>query len=213
MYSNILFDLDGTITDPGEGITNSVAYALEKFGIKNTDRSELYCFIGPPLKESFAKYYGLNEEQAVKAVEEYRVYFKSGGMFENTVYDGVESMLAGLRSKGKKLFIATSKPEEFAVTILEHFGLDKYFDRICGASMDGIRSEKADVIAYTLDVCGITNKAETVMIGDRKHDIIGASANGIDSVGVLYGYGSLDELTEAKATYIAKSVDDISRLV
>ncbi len=213
MYNYVLFDLDGTLTDPGVGITNSVAYALRSFGIENTDRRQLYNFIGPPLKDSFSKYYSLSEADCEKAIYEYRVYFKEKGMFENSVYSNVPELLQKLKADGKRLVVATSKPEEFAVTILKHFELYKFFDFVCGASMDGKRSIKSDVIKYALDKCNITDLNKTVMIGDRKHDIIGAKSVGIDSVGVLYGYGNFDELTQAGATYIAQKVNDILKFI
>ena len=136
MFDTILFDLDGTLTDPGEGITNSVAYALRKYGIEVSDRSELYKFIGPPLKDSFMKYYGFDEDKAEEAIAYYREYFRDTGIFENRVYEGVEDMLRGLQANGKRIVLATSKPEEFAIRILEHFGLRKYFTVVAGASMD-----------------------------------------------------------------------------
>ena len=213
MYNVVLFDLDGTLTDPGVGITNSVAYALKFFGIENTDRRELYKFIGPPLIDSFSKYYFLSESDCEKAVFEYRVYFKEKGMFENSVYKNVPELLQKLKDDGKKLVIATSKPEEFAITILKHFDLFKYFDCVCGASMDGKRSIKGDVIRYALNKCNITDLNKTVMIGDREHDVIGAKSVGIDSIGVLYGYGNLDELKSAGATYIAQEVNDILKYI
>lgn len=213
MYNVVLFDLDGTLTDPGVGITNSVAYALRAFGIETTDRQQLYKFIGPPLKDSFSKYYSFSEADCEKAIFEYRVYFKEKGMFENSVYSNVPELLQKLKADGKRLVIATSKPEEFAITILKHFELYKYFDSVCGASMDGKRSIKGDVIKYALDKYNITDLNKTVMIGDRKHDIIGAKSVGIDSVGVLYGYGNFDELTKAGATYIAQEVNDILKYI
>ncbi|MBR5322398.1 MAG: HAD family hydrolase [Clostridia bacterium] len=213
MYNVVLFDLDGTLTDPGVGITNSVAYALKAFGIENTDRRQLYKFIGPPLIDSFSKYYSLSDEECKKAIFEYRVYFKEKGMFENSVYKDVPELLQTLKDDGKKLVIATSKPEEFAVTILKHFNLYKHFDAVCGASMDGKRSIKGDIIKYALDKCDITDLTKTVMIGDREHDIIGAKSVGIDSVGVLYGYGNLEELKKAGATYIAEEVNDILKFI
>lgn len=213
MYEYILFDLDGTLTDPGEGITNSVAYALEKFGITENDRTRLYAFIGPPLADSFAKYYGMTAEECERAIFEYRVYFKDRGMFENAVYPDVEQMLDTLKKMGKTICLATSKPEEFAVTILKHFGLHKYFDVIGGASMDGKRSAKGDVIRYTLEKGGITDLSRAVMIGDRKHDIMGAKSVGMASAGVLYGYGDEAELKKAGADYILSQVSDIISIV
>ncbi len=208
-YGTILFDLDGTLTDPGIGITNSVMYALKKYGIEVADRSELYKFIGPPLAESFEKYYGFSTEESYKAVDCYREYYRDRGLYENLVYDGVEDMLKELKSKGKTLIVATSKPEIFAKEVLRHFGLDKYFDYIAGGNLDGTRTVKAEVIAYALESCGITDKGNSVMVGDRMHDIIGAKTVGIDSIGVLYGYGDREELESAEADYIAETVKDV----
>lgn len=213
MYEIILFDLDGTLTDPGIGITNSVAYALKKMGIVPPERYELYKFIGPPLAESFSKYYSLSESDCEKAITEYRVYFKDKGIFENTVYFGVHNMLESLKNNGKKIILATSKPEEFAIRILKHFSLFEYFDSVFGASMDGKISQKGDVIKYALEKADIKDSSKCVMIGDRKYDIIGAKMNNIDSIGVLYGYGNFDELTNAGATYIAEKVEDILTLI
>ena len=213
MYNTILFDLDGTLTDPGLGITNSAAYALKKHGIEVTDRTVLYPFIGPPLLDSFQRFYGFSEEQSEQAVADYREYFQEKGLFENEVYSGVEELLQHLKESGKRLIIATSKPEEFAVKILKHFGLASYFDYIVGATMDSSRSKKGDVIAYALEVCGITDKTDVVMVGDREHDVLGAKENGLDSVGVLYGYGSREELEKAGATCVAEMVEDILRFV
>ncbi len=207
MFDCILFDLDGTLTDPGEGITNSVAYALCKQGIKVNDKKELYCFIGPPLSESFSKYYGFNHADALKCVEYYREYFRDKGMFENEVYIGVPQMLARLKDMGKRIVLATSKPEEFAKQILEHFDLIGYFDFVAGASMDESRNKKGDVIRYALESVGYPENV--LMVGDRKHDILGAKENCIASLGVLYGYGDREELEESGADFIAESVEDI----
>lgn len=213
MYHTILFDLDGTLTDPGEGITNSVAYALEKWNIYVENRTELYSFIGPPLKDSSMDFYSFSEEQAEQAVACYREYFQDRGIFENVVYEGVEEMLKTLKASGRKIILATSKPEEFAVRILEHFHLAAYFDFIGGASMDGTRVKKADVISYALKESKVTDLSGAVMIGDRKHDILGAAQAGLDSIGVLYGYGDEAELREAGALYLAERVEDIAGLV
>ncbi len=213
MYNNILFDLDGTLTDPGKGITNSVAYALEKYGIEVKDRTQLYKFIGPPLTESFQKYYGFSPEESEKCVEYYREYFKPKGIFENEIYEGIEEMLIELKSQGKKIFLATSKPEIFAKQILDHFGIMKYFDFVGGATLDGARSKKADVIRYVLENAEITDLAHTVMIGDREQDVKGGKAVGIDTIGVLFGYGDNPELETAGATYIAETVGDIIKYV
>lgn len=209
MYEYILFDLDGTLTDPGIGITNSVAYALKRWNIEVEDRKSLYRFIGPPLQDSFREYYGFSQEDALRAVDVYREYFREKGLYENEVYPGVEKLLQVLKEQGKTLILATSKPEEFAVRILRHFGLDRYFTVMAGATMDPSRSKKGDVIAYALRESGVTELSKAVMIGDREHDIFGAKQNGLDSIGVLFGYGDREELEKAGATYIAATVEDI----
>ncbi len=213
MYKNILFDLDGTLTDPGEGITNSVAYALNKFGINVEDKTQLYKFIGPPLVDSFKEYYGFSNEEADKAVEYYREYFKEKGIFENQIYSGVEDLLRELKRQGKSIILATSKPEVFAVQILKYFDIFKYFDFVAGATLDKIRNKKCDVIAYAMKSCDIKNSRDAVMVGDRAQDINGAKQNQIDSIGVLFGYGDLQELQTAGATYIAETVEDIIKLI
>lgn len=213
MYQYVLFDLDGTITDPGMGITNAVAYTYEKYGIAVPPRQELYRYIGPPLKDCFAQFCGFSDEEATRAVSVYREYYGDKGLYENEVYEGMEELLKQLRADGKILLTATSKPEPFAVKILEHYGLAKYFDFIGGATFDPSRSKKGDVIAYVLKKWGITDLSKAVMIGDRKHDVIGAKENGLDSIGVLYGYGNLEEMQEAGATYIAQTVADILPLI
>ena len=212
-YDYILFDLDGTLTDPGLGITNSVMYALKKFNIDVNDRTDLYKFIGPPLKGSFREFYGFADDQAELAVSYYREYFRKQGMLENSVYDGIPELLDHLKRKGKTLIVATSKPEAFTLEILRHFGLYDYFDFIAGATMDDTRNKKADIIRYALENCQITDQSSAVMVGDRKHDIIGAQENGLDSIGVLFGYGDRSELTAAGATFLAASAEEIENLV
>jgi len=213
MYQYVFFDLDGTLTDPGLGITNSVAYALKRWNIVEPNRAKLNRFIGPPLHESFQVFYGFSQEDSVRAVEVYREYFRDRGLFENEPYEGIEELLKALKAVGKKLAVATSKPEEFAVRILEHFHLDGYFDVIAGATMDSSRSKKADVIAYALERMGITDLSSVVMVGDREHDILGAKQVGMDSIGVLFGYGDREEHQKAGATYIAETVKDILGLI
>lgn len=213
MYRYLLFDLDGTLTDPGIGITNSVMYALGKFNVKIPDRSELYKFIGPPLKDSFQAYYGFSDEQCELAIGYYREYFKKQGMFENEVYYGIPDLLKRLKQDGKTLIMATSKPEIFAVEILKHFGLYEYFDVAAGASLDASRNKKGAVIEYALEKGGIKDNSSAIMIGDREHDIFGAKENGLDSIGVLYGYGAYDELKNAGATFIAVEPMDILKYV
>jgi phosphoglycolate phosphatase len=149
-YKYVIFDLDGTLTDSAVGITNSVAYALKRWNIEVEDKSTLNCFIGPPLSGSFEKYFGFSEEQALEAVDEYRVYYRERGIFENLVYPGVPEMLQAVRDMGKKVILATSKPEHFAKQILDHFDLTKYFDLVAGATMDYTRAKKGQVIAYAL---------------------------------------------------------------
>lgn len=208
-----LFDLDGTLTEPGEGITNSVMYALDKFGIHETDREALYRFIGPPLLDSFMQFYGMPQAQAERAVAAYREYFSVKGLFENRVYDGVPALLQSLRDQGKTLAVATSKPEVFTLRILDKFDLSKYFHFVGAASLDSSRSQKADVIRHTLHLCGNPAPDTVVMIGDRKHDILGAAQNGIQSVGVLYGYGDRPELETAGADAIAQSVEQLRSIL
>lgn len=212
MYNTILFDLDGTLTDPAVGITNSVAYALERYGIKVEDRKSLYSFIGPPLNDSFVKYYAFTPEKAMEAIWVYREYFRDKGIFENEVYEGIPELLEKIKKSGRKIVLATSKPEEFAVRILEHFDLAKYFDVVAGASMDEKRNKKGDVIKYAMEKGSFTAE-EAVMIGDREHDIYGARENGIPSIGVLFGYGDREELEKAGADMIADRVADIYELL
>ncbi len=212
----VLFDLDGTLTDPGLGITNSVMYALEKFSILVEDRSELYKFIGPPLLNSFMEFYGFDEEQAEQAIAYYREYFKEKGIFENKVYDGIPQLLEHMKTQKIVLAVATSKPEQFAVRILEHFNLSQYFDVIAGSDFENVRNTKAKVIAYALeqlaeqleeDVSAL--KQSAIMVGDRFHDIVGAKENDIQSIGVLFGYGDRKELEDAGADFIVEQPSNI----
>lgn len=209
----ILFDLDGTLTDSMEGITKSAQYALRGFGIEVEDYTELSFFVGPPLRETFQKHYGFNEEETDEAVRLYREYYRPIGIFENTVYEGIPEMLANLSEAGKTLLVATSKPTDFAEQILEHFELDQYFDFVAGATMEEGRTKKADVIAYLLEECQLVDTSELIMVGDRCHDVLGAKELGIPSVGVLYGYGSKQELKEAGADYIVKTVEELEELL
>lgn len=213
MYNTILFDLDGTLTDSEPGIINSIEYALKKYGIEMENKADLRKFLGPPLKESFKQFCGFSEEKAEQAVEFYREYFREKGIFENNVYQGVVELLEVLKAQNKRLIVATSKPEPFTYRILEYFDLLKYFDFVAGSNMDNTRCKKDEVIAYALNSCGITDLQSVVMIGDREHDIIGANKVGIASIGVLYGYGDLQELETAGATYIAKDTNEIFEIV
>lgn len=213
MFKYILFDLDGTLTDAAEGITNSVKYALKKFSIEEKDKSKLRKFLGPPLLTSFKDFYGFTPEQAQKAVEYYREYFIPHGIFENKVYDGIPELLDYLKSQGRTLIVATSKPEPFAKKIAEHFDLAKYFDLIAGSNLDNTRSKKAQVIEYAFETLGIKDREQAIMVGDREHDIIGAHQAGIKSIGVLYGYAFTGELEKAGADFIAAAPKDIKDII
>lgn len=209
----LLFDLDGTLTDPKEGITKSVRHALRAFDIEVEDLDTLCCFIGPPLRDSFIEYYGFSEENATTAISIYREYFSNRGLYENEAYEGIDRVLKTLKDSGKKLYVATSKPEVFAKKILEHFNLDSYFEFIGGADLAETRVKKGDVIRYVLEENRITDLERVIMVGDRKHDILGAKEAGIASVGVLYGYGNREELLDAGADFIAESVFDLQNLL
>lgn len=213
MKKYILFDLDGTIIDPKIGITSSVAYALEKFNIHVENLDNLCKFIGPPLKDSFIDFYNFSEEDAEKAILYYRERFQEKGIYENFVYENFEKLLIDLKKQGKTILIATSKPTVFAEKILEHFDLRKYFDFVGGSNFDGTRSNKADVIFHVLKENSIEDLSNAIMVGDRKHDIIGAKKAGLQSIGVLYGYGNYEELTTSGADYIVKDVEELSNLL
>lgn len=211
-YQYYFFDLDGTLVDSEKGITNSVKYVLEKRHIKDYDTDVLRKFIGPPLGESFQKFFGFPKEETEQLVQYYREYYTAGGMYEAEVYDGIEELLKSLKKAGKTLAVATSKPEVFARKILERFGLARYFDCIAGASMDESRVDKDVVIEYALLKCGVQEKGRAVMVGDREHDILGARKNGLDSIGVLFGFGSRRELEDAGADYIVQKPDEIIKI-
>ena len=212
-YKTIFFDLDGTITDSAPGIMNSIKYALEKNHLPMLSEEQLRSFIGPPLRGQFCKVCGLADEESARMVEDYREYYRDKGIFENNVYDGVIEMLEKLRKKGFRLAIATSKPEKYAKIIIDHFHLTKYFACVAGMEMDGGRGTKAQVITYALEKNDITDKSKVLMIGDREHDVIGAHENGLDCLGILYGFGSRKEFEEAGADYIRENVEDILQFV
>ena len=212
MIKHYLFDLDGTLTDPFEGITNSVVHALNRYGIEVADKKELGVFIGPPLVESFMKYFGFTENDAKDAVEVYREHFGVKGLFENELYDGIPELLRELKAQGKTVIMATSKPEVYARRIAEHFDIAKYFDYMAGSELNGVRVAKTEVIEYALDALGIKDRENCIMIGDRHHDINGARLSHMRSAGVLWGYGSREELCEAGADFICKRVEDILEL-
>ena len=209
----VLIDLDGTITNPKEGITKSVQYALKAMSIYIDDLDSLTKHIGPPLREGFMEHYGFNQEEVERAVEKYREYYGKKGIHENEVYNGMERLLTRLKQAGKYLIVATSKPEELAVKVLESFHLEHYFDDICGATFDDRRASKDAVIKYAMEKNSITNPERVVMVGDRKYDILGAKEAGIASIGVLYGFGSEEELKEAGADRIAATVDDLYDII
>ncbi len=211
MYSNILFDLDGTLTDSKPGIVNCVQYALEKMGLPVPEKEALNRYVGPPLHKSFEKFAGLTPEKAMEAVEIYRERFSTIGLFENEVYAGVISLLEEVKKSGKTLAIATSKPTVYTVQILEHFDLAKYFTVIVGSEMDGSRTDKAEVIEEVLKQLGKPDKDKTLMIGDREHDIIGARKMGLHSIGVLYGYSEGDELAEAGVDVVLNTVTELKK--
>ena len=204
----IFMDLDGTISDPKDGITKSVAHALSYYGIQVENLDTLEKFIGPPLFDSFRDFYGFSEERSREAIEKYREYFGRQGLFENMLYDGMKELLAAVVSHGKKIVIATSKPEVYTVQILKYFGIEHYFQFVAGSTLDGSRSKKGDVIRYALDSLKITAD-QAVMVGDRKHDVIGAKENGMYAVGVLYGYGDRKELETAGADCIVTDVEEL----
>lgn len=210
MQKAILFDLDGTLTDSGEGIINSVIPALEHYGIAIPSREELRVFVGPPLHDTFLRF-GVPADQLENATKIYRSRYIPIGKFENAPYPGIPELLETLKAQGHKLFVATSKPEPMAVEILEHFDLAQYFDRICGASMDTSRSSKEAVIAYLLEQNG--SAENMVMVGDTKYDVIGAKAHGIPTIGVSWGYGEIDEMLEAGAAAIAHTTQELLELL
>ena len=210
MKRTVLFDLDGTLTDSGQGIINSAIPALEHFGLPVPSREELRVFVGPPLHETFQRF-GVPADKAEEAIRVYRSRYIPTGMFENTPYPGIKELLETLKKENYTLYVATSKPEEMSVTILERFGLSPYFDRICGASTDTSRSTKDAVIAYLLEQSGA--KEDMVMVGDTKYDVLGAKAHGIPAIGVSWGYGSVEEMTDAGAIGIADTMEQLLELI
>ena len=206
MKKAILFDLDGTLTDSGEGIMNCAKLALEHYGLPIPTEAELRTFVGPPLHESFVRF-GVPEEEADNAIKIYRSRYIPIGKFENRPYEGIRQVLEQLKTLGHTLYVATSKPETMSVEILEHFDLAKYFDIIAGASLDRSRNSKEDVIAYLLEQCG--DYDETIMVGDTAFDVIGAKAHGIPTVGVSWGYGKVEDMEKAGAISIACTMEEL----
>ena len=210
MFDYLFFDLDGTLTDPALGITNSFIHALKYFDLEIPSYQTLCTFIGPPLPETFKTQFGFTEEKASEGVKKYREYFATKGLLENSVYPGIPELLDSLKKAGKKLVVATSKPEEYSIRIIEHFGLSQYFENVCGSKMDETRSKKDEVIAYAIERNNIKDKSKILMIGDRKHDILGAKKVGLKSCGVLFGYGCLEELKTAGADFFAENVSQLT---
>ena len=210
MAKTILFDLDGTLTDSGEGIINSAIPALEYFGLPVPDRTTMRVFVGPPLHKTFVKF-GVPDEKADDAVEIYRSRYNTIGKFENTPYPGIVELLQTLKSHGHTLLVATSKPEELSIEIMEKFQLAQYFDRICGASLDRSRTCKEDVIAYLLAENGAAQNM--VMVGDTHYDVEGAKAHGIPAIGVAWGYGQVQDMVDAGASAIAYTMDELLMLL
>ena len=210
MPKAILFDLDGTLTDSGEGIINCASLALRHYGIPVPDRATMRVFVGPPLRDTFYKF-GVPEDKLDEAVEVYRSRYIPIGKFENTPYPGIRDLLATLKSEGHKLYVATSKPEQMSMDILNKFELAQYFDLLAGATLDGSRDSKADVIAYLLQQTG--SELEAIMVGDTVYDIVGAAAHHMPAIGVSWGYGNVSEMENAGAKAIAHTMDELHDLL
>ena len=213
MYDIILFDLDGTLSDSGPGIMHSVRYALAKYGITGESEEKLRRFVGPPMIESFMKLYGFSHEQAVQALAYYREDYLAGAIFMNTPYEGMEETLRALKARGKVLAAATGKPTLMAEKVLRHFGWEEYFSFIAGATMDEARSEKHDIINFALEALGAPDRSRVLMVGDRDNDVIGAQKACVDCCGVLFGYGSREELEGAGAKYLIERPEELLGIV
>jgi phosphoglycolate phosphatase len=212
-FRTILFDLDGTLTDPSKGIFNSFRYALAKLGITEEHPETMVSLIGPPLQVSFEKRYGLQGESIMQAVSYYREYFGEKGLLENKIYDGIPQLLAQLKGIGKKVFLASTKAGVYADRILEHFNIRGFFDYLSCATFDGSRVDKSEIIAHALQKTGSTRDGKVVMVGDRKFDIIGARQNGLAAIGVTYGFGSKEELAAHHPDYLVSSVSALHHLL
>ena len=210
-FDTLLFDLDGTLTDSTEGILNCLIYAIERMGFEVPEDTNI--FLGPPIRQSFAEFLGMNSEQVDEAVRIFRERYSDTGLFENRVYDGIPGMLERLKSGGKRLMVATSKPQVYAVRIFERFGLAQYFEIVGGAELDGSRDYKDEVIEYVLSKAGITDRSTVLMIGDRRQDVLGAHKTDIECMGILWGYGSVEELTQTGADYIARTPQEAADML
>ncbi|MBQ6053105.1 MAG: HAD hydrolase-like protein [Clostridia bacterium] len=213
MKKYILFDLDGTLTEPQEGIVNSVKYSLEKLGITNYNEKTLPTFIGAPLSQAYKEHFGFSDEKAKEAITLFREYYTPKGIFENRVYNGVEILLSRLCESGYTLAVATLKPTPASCRVLEYFGLKKYFTAVCGSDPERTDEVKADIIKNALAALEVKSKSLAVMVGDRKHDFIGAKQNGIDCICVLYGHGSREELESAGAKMFADTAEDVYGII
>ncbi|MBR2650615.1 MAG: HAD hydrolase-like protein [Clostridia bacterium] len=211
-YDTVAFDLDGTLTNPERGLTSAFAYGLKKIGVKIGNVGELKKFIGPPLRESFQREYGLSYEESERALYLFREYFGVYGWWDNELYSGIPELLASLKAAGKTVILATSKPEVYSSRILKLFGLTDYFDFAEGASFDSSRERKCDVLEYAMNAVG-AKKESTVLVGDTHFDIEGANICGVDSIGVTYGFGTEEQLSSEGATYIASSVEEVGRIL
>lgn len=212
-YTVALFDLDGTIIDPKIGIINSVKFALNNMKIEYSQTDTFEKFIGPPLDQSFQNFYSLSESQAKEAVESYRIYYKKKGIEQNHLYQGIKELFEDLVKQNILLYVATSKPTPFAIAILKHYNITNFFEEIIGSNLDLTRSAKKEIIEYILTENSNIDLNNCIMIGDRNYDIIGAQENKIDSIGVLYGYGSYEEMKEVKPTYIAETIAELRKIL
>jgi len=212
-YDVVAFDLDGTLTNPERGLVAAFKYAFDKMGIEYRDEESLKRFIGPPLFEEWQRTLGISAEKSSEMLRVFRDFYQVFGWWDNEIYEGVPAMLSELKKRGKTIILATSKPEHFANKILHLFDIHRYFDFVGGAESDKKRDKKSEVLEYALMSVGATEKEKCILVGDRKYDAEGAKKVGIDSMGVLYGHGSLEELEAAGFDYIVESVSDITKLI
>lgn len=212
-FSYVLFDLDGTLTDSGPGIMHAAAYALKQFGIEESDPQRLRRFIGPPLSDAFPALYGFSYEDTQEAIRQFRLYYRPKGIYENQPYPGIASCLTQLKARGKRLAVATSKPQEMAELVLKRFDLWDYFDVVCGASLDESHNRKPGIVDDALRRLGVRDRSQALMVGDREQDVRGAHENGIACAGVLWGYGSQEEFQKAGAEYIVANHQELLEIV